>query len=106
MKGDIARAGHPIRQALALDPDQRRIFFTDVKGEHLYAEFAAASEGHRITHIGHQASIMKEYDVQDLETTGVGSVRTTHEEEEVEDDPRKAAGMYPGETYTVEARGG
>ena len=95
LKGDIARAGHPIKQALALDADSRRLFFTDVKGEHLYAEFATASEGHRITHIGHQASLLKEMvDVTDLEPSGKMEVVTAHEEEDEYEEP----GVYPPAT--------
>ena len=95
LKGDIARAGHPVKQALALDADGRRLFFTDVDGEHLYAEFDTAEKGHRITRIGHQASIIKEYVVEDLEFDGVGDVDTVHEEEEAVETP----GMYPGPTW-------
>ena len=97
LKGDIARAGHPIKQALALDAQGRRIFFTDVKGEHLYADFDTADNGFRVKHIGHQASIIKEYDVQDPEISGLAEVHTVHEEEDFVDTP----GLYPGETYTV-----
>ena len=95
LKGDIARAGHPVKQALALDADGRRLFFTDVAGEHLYAEFDTAQNGHRVLRIGHQSSIVKEYDVQELEPDDKGSVTTTHEEgKEAIEEP----GMYPSGT--------
>ena len=94
LKGDIARAGHPVKQALALDAEGRRLFFTDKDGEHLYAEFDTADNGHQVTKIGHQSSIIKEYSVDDLETDGVSEVETVHDEEDAVDEP----GMYPGGT--------
>ena len=39
LKGDIARAGHPVKQMMALDRDENRLFFTDKNGQHLVAEF-------------------------------------------------------------------
>ena len=96
LKGDIARAGHPVKQALALDAEGRRLFFTDMEGEHLYAEFESADQGHRITHIGHQASIIKEYDVLDPEPEPFGKVEMDYEVEEVADEPEP--GVIPGPT--------
>ena len=102
LKGDIARAGHPVQQTLALDADNHRLFFTDIDGQHLYADFGGANEGYRVNRIGHQASIAKEYDVIDLEPSkesgNLGeSVTTTNEEEDDIDTP----GVYPGGTPTV-----
>ena len=89
LKGDIGRSGYSIKQMLAVDIDNRRLLFTDHKNQHLYAEFGAKSEGYKVSHIGHQAAIAKEYDPVDLEpTTESGNygetVTTAHEEE---DDP-------------------
>lgn len=106
LKGDIARMGHPVKQELALDADNRRLFFTDKHGEDLYAEFGTAGEGHRVKRIGHQATIAKEYadiyrkavdyDPADLDTDDNWlSVDTWHEEnEEVSEEP----GVIPGGT--------
>ena len=102
LKGDIARAGHPVKQALALDADGRRLFFTDKDGQHLFAEFGEPQEGFRVKRIAHQASIAKEYSVIDLEpSTESGNmgetVETVHTEEESQDEP----GFHPGGTPTV-----
>lgn len=104
LKGDIARSGHPVKQALALDAEGHRLFFTDVNDEYLFAEFGSASEGYRVKRIGHQSSIAKEYDPVDLEPSGEGRnrserVTTGHEEGGLEeDDAAEAAGVYPGGT--------
>ena len=103
LKGDIARAGHQIKQALALDVEGRRLFFTDGNDQYLFAEFGTAKEGHRVKRIGLQATIAKEYDVQDLEpSTEDGNlgetVTTTHAEADVEEDPEEQAGVYPSGT--------
>ena len=47
LKGDLARRGHPVKQALALDAEHRRIFFTDADGHHLFAEYAEADHNFR-----------------------------------------------------------
>lgn len=94
LKGDIARAGHPVKQAIGLDADRRRFFFTDVKGEHLYADFDTADQGYRVKHIGAQATMTKGYDVVDLEAEPRDSVDTTHEEWDAVEEP----GMYPSGT--------
>ena len=99
LKGDLAREGHPVKQAIALDAESRRLFFTDIRGEHLYAEFAGPDDGHRVTLIGHQASIAKEYDPTDLDVSEEEgnqgeSVTTEHDEEDEVETP----GMYPGST--------
>lgn len=107
LRGDIARAGHPIKQLTALDPEGRRLFFTDKHDQHLFAEFATEKDGHRVTRIGHQANIAKEYvDVVDLEPSSEDSnhgetVTTVHEEDDSEKDkdPADLAGMYPGPTH-------
>ena len=97
IKGDLARAGHPVHRALALDPDGRRLFFTDRAGEHLYAVFSGADTGHRLLHVGHQASIVKEFDVTDLKESGSMIVETEHDEEDFTEEP----GIYPGGTPTI-----
>lgn len=99
LKGDLARQGHPVKQATALDADNRRLFFTDGDDQHLFAEFAGADDGHKILKIGHQATIAKDYDPMDLEPSGekgnLGeSVTTTHEEEDFEEE----SAVLPGAT--------
>ena len=101
LKGDIARAGHPVKQMLALDRDNNRLFFTDKDDQHLVAEFGDKDEGHRIKKIGLQANINKEYDVVDLEPSTESKnpsevVETGHEEAEVDDE--SIAGVIPGGT--------
>ena len=107
LKGDLARSGHPVKQAMALDPEHRRIFFTDSDGSHLFAEFGNADEGYKIKSIGNQSTIAKEYDVIDLipstESHNPGeSVVTVHNEEELEYEepqfiPRANPGQKPDE---------
>ena len=99
LKGDIARAGHPVKQAIALDVDGSRLFFTDVDDQYLFAEFGSGSEGYAVKRIGSQSSISKEYDVIDLEpSTESGNpgetITTAHEEEDDVDTP----GVYPSGT--------
>ena len=92
LKGDIARAGHPVKQAFALDADARRLFFTDKDDQNLFAEFGDATDGYRVTRIAHQASIAKEYVVDDLDPSSESknpgeSITTAHQEEESEKGP-------------------
>ena len=100
LKGDIARAGHPIKQMLAIDREENRLFFTDKDGQHLVAEFANADEGHRIKKIGLQGNIAKEYDVIDLdpssESKNPGEVIETEHDED--DDISEEVGMIPAGT--------
>ncbi len=94
LKGDIARAGHPVMRTIALDVDNRRLFFVDKAGNFLFAEYGTHDEGYRISRVGMQAEISKEYDTVDLEPEPFSSVTTEHEEEEQGDEP----GMIPSGT--------
>lgn len=96
IKGDIARQGHPVQRLMALDPDTRRLFFTDIQGSFMYAEFGPPEEAYRVIKVGPQADIIKEYDVVDLEPEPRDTVTTTHEETEITDPP--IPGVIPSGT--------
>lgn len=95
LKGDIMRQGYNIQRVLALDPEGRRLFFTDPEGNSLYAQYSSATTGFTLERVGHQREIVKEYDVQDLKEAGVAAVVTTHEEADQE---YETPGMIPGPT--------
>ena len=97
LKGDIARAGHPIMRTIALDVDNRRLFFIDKAGNFLFAEYGTHDEGYRISRVGMQAEISKEYDAVDLEPEPFNSVTTEHEEEEQDDTPGMVPSGTPGD---------
>ena len=99
IRGDLNRMGHPPKQMVALDAANRIVFFMDLDGQALFAEFGDSSEGNRVKRIGHQSAIAKEYDPIDLEpSTESGNfsenITTTHEEA----DAVETVGMYPGGT--------
>ena len=94
LKGDIARMGHPVLRAIALDVDNRRLFFVDKNEAFLFAEYGTADEGYKLTRVGYQGEIAKDYDPVDLEEEPFDSVVTEHEEEDANDTP----GMLPGGT--------
>ncbi len=95
IRGDLSRAGHVIKSIIALDPESRRIFFTDTDNNALYCAFSGPEDGFKVQKVGYQAEIAKEYDVQDLEPDdSEESVSTEHEEREGNND----AGIIPAGT--------
>ena len=99
LKGDIVRQGYQVKRIPAVDVEGHRLFFVDSRDQYLYAQFGSAKDGYKIDHIGHQSSIVKEYDVIDLDPSKESGnpgekITTTDDEEEQADD----VGMYPGST--------
>ncbi len=97
LKGDIARAGHPVMRTIALDVDNRRLFFVDKAGNFLFAEYGTHDEGYQISRVGMQAEIAKEYDAVDLEKEPFNRVTTEHEEAEQDDTPGMVPSGTPGD---------
>ena len=94
LKGYIARMGHPVLRAIALDVDNRRLFFVDNNEAFLFAEYSSPEEGYRLSRVGYQGQRAKDYDPVDLKEEPFDSVETTHEEEDADDTP----GMIPAGT--------
>ena len=82
LKGDIARMGHPIERTIALDPQARRLFFTDKGGNSMFAEYSGHDEGYKVMRVGMQQEIVKDYDPVDLEPEPRDKVKTEHDEDE------------------------
>lgn len=85
IKGDLARMGHPVKHLMAIDPDSRRVFFTNAEGAQLYATYSANNWS--IEKVGFQTDVAKEYDPVDLEAEPRSAVVTTHMEEDSDDTP-------------------
>ncbi|KKN86894.1 hypothetical protein LCGC14_0264560 [marine sediment metagenome] len=94
IKGDLGRMGHSVKQLLAIDPDSRRVFFTNKLDEPLYATYS--QHNWAIEHVGYQAEVAKEYDPVDLEAEPRSTVVTTHLEEDVDDTPGFVPAGNPG----------
>jgi hypothetical protein len=99
IKGDIARQGYQIDRVIALDPEARRLFFSNTEGGAFYAEFGPHATGFALQRVGLQADISKEYDPIDLDDAGVNvKVTTEHDERKPADDtPGMVPAGVPGE---------
>ena len=98
IKGEIRHMGYGIDSTMALDPDSHLLFFTDDRGQSLYAEFGRPDEGYKVQFVGHQSTIHKDYDVVDVKP---GAHHTTETEHADEEDPVETPGAYPGSTPGV-----
>ncbi|KKK44354.1 hypothetical protein LCGC14_3167260, partial [marine sediment metagenome] len=94
IKGDLARMGHPVKHLMAVDPDSRRVFFTNAEGSQLYATYSA--DNWSIEKVGYQTEVAKDYDPVDLEAEPRSTVVTTHMEEDADDTPGFVPSGNPG----------
>ncbi len=96
LKGDLARAGHPVKRAIALDAENRRLFFIDNTDTYLFAEYGSPEVGFSLGRVGSQSEVAKDYDPVDLEPEPRSDVETGHDEEEQGDDPGFVPSGTPG----------
>ncbi len=96
LKGDLARAGHPVKRAIALDAQNRRLFFIDKNDTYLFAEYGSPEAGFSLGRVGSQSEVAKDYDPVDLEPEPRSDVKVEHGEEEQGDDPGFVPSGTPG----------
>ncbi len=96
LKGDLARAGHPVKRAIALDAENRRLFFIDNTDTYLFAEYGSPEVGFSLGRVGSQSEVAKDYDPVDLEPEPRSDVKVEHGEEEQGDDPGFVPSGTPG----------
>ncbi len=96
IKGDLARAGHPVKRAIALDAENRRLFFIDNTDTYLFAEYGSPEVGFSLGRVGSQSEVAKDYDPVDLEPEPRSDVKVEHDEEGQGDDPGFVPSGTPG----------